>query len=253
MAVVLVTGAAGALGSALVAHHVAAGATVVAADRVAVDSLATMPPPGPGQVLPVAGDLTDDDHLADLVDAVTSVGPGLDLLVHSAGITQRSPASTTDMAVFDAVMTVNWRAPVVLTRLAHPQLVAAGGTVVVLGSMAGWMPVLGRSGYGASKAAVSQFMEVWRHELVDDGIDLVMVYPSFLESVMDDTSAGAGPRSEVGTPMPIPDIVARITAAVDNGDRWVFPDRLARLSSLLYRVAPGTYHRLMRQRFSQEL
>ncbi len=253
MAVVMVTGAAGALGSALVAHHVAGGATVVAADLQGVAEVAMTMPPGPGRIVPVAGDLTDDDHLADLVDVVHRSGGALDLLVHSAGITQRSSATTTDMAVFDQVMAVNWRAPVALTRLTRHQLAQARGSVVVLGSMAGWMPVLGRSAYGASKAALSQFMEVWRHELADDGIDLVMVYPSFLDSVMTDATGDTRPRSQVGTPLPINEMVGHITAAVDTGERWVFPDRLARMSSILYRVAPGLYHRLMRERFSEEV
>lgn len=51
----------------------------------------------------------------------------------------------------------------------------------------------------------------------------------------------------------IDEIATRITSAVDNDDRWVFPDRFAQTSSILYRVAPATHHRLMRQRFTEEL
>ncbi len=249
MSVVLVTGAAGALGSAVVARHVAAGDTVVATDLHVPDD----DPAGPGRVIAMTGDLTDDDHLVALAALVADMRAGRDLLVHCAGLTHRSSATTTDMAVLDRVMAVNWRAPVVLTRLVHPHLAGSRGTIVVLGSMAGWMPVLGRAGYGASKAAVSLFMESWRHELADDGIHLLMVHPSFLESVMADATGDTRPRSQVGSPMAIDDLVDRITAAVAAGKPWMFPDRFAHLSSLLYRVAPATYHRLMRHRLAEEL
>jgi len=228
---------------------VAAGDTVVATDLHVPDA----PPSSPGRVVAMPGDLTDDDHLAALTARMTTMGTGLDLLVHCAGLTHRSSATTTDMAVFDRVMAVNWRAPVVLTRLVHPHLAASRGTIVVLGSMAGWMPVLGRAGYGASKAAVALFMESWRHELADDGIHLLMVHPSFLESVMADATGDTRARSQVGTPMAVDDLVEAITTAVAAGNPWVFPDRIAHLSSLLYHVAPATYHRLMRRRFAEGL
>jgi NAD(P)-dependent dehydrogenase (short-subunit alcohol dehydrogenase family) len=203
--------------------------------------------------VPVPADLTDDGDLLGVVEVAAAVAGGLDLLVHCAGLTHRSPAATTDIAIFDRIMAVNFRAPVVLTRHARPLLATAGGTVVVLGSMAGWMPVLGRAGYGAAKAALTLFMESWRQELADEGIHLVMVHPSFLDAVMVDATGDTRARSQVGTPMSVDELVDRMAAAVAAGDGWVFPDRVAHVSSLLFRVAPATYHRLMRRRFAAEL
>lgn len=244
---VLVTGAAGALGRTLVARHLGAGDLVVATD-LQVDHA------DHERLVTVAADLADDAGVDDVVATIADVGGGrLDVVVHCVGLAHRSPATTTDLAIFDRVMAVNWRAPVALTRGVHPLLVAAGGTVVVVSSMAGAMPVAGRAAYGAAKAALAQFMEAWRPELADDGVHLVVVHPSFLDSVMVDASGDGRPRSQVGRPIPVETLAEMIDAAVTEQRRWVFPDRFARLASWLWQVAPGLYHHLMRRQFSQEL
>ncbi|MFP3386548.1 SDR family NAD(P)-dependent oxidoreductase, partial [Tritonibacter sp. SIMBA_163] len=84
---------------------------------------------------------------------------GVDLLVNNAGITHRSLAADTDPAVLARVMTVDWEAPAALTLALLPDLRARGGGLINIGSMAGWMPVLGRAGYCSAKAAFGQFFE----------------------------------------------------------------------------------------------
>ena len=57
--------------------------------------------------------------------------------------------------------------------------------------MAGWMPVLGRAGYCAAKSALGQAIEVLRAEIGRDGIGLLMVYPSFLDTPIERNALGA--------------------------------------------------------------
>src|SRR5690554_4338887 len=81
-------------------------------------------------------DLLDtEDLLAWLAGYCLAESP-LDLLINNAGITHRSSANYTDMAVFEKVMQLNWQVPVQLTQSLLPALQAAQGSVVVLGSMA---------------------------------------------------------------------------------------------------------------------
>jgi len=45
----------------------------------------------------------------------------------------------------------------------------------------------------------------------------------------------------------------RILEALARGEKRLFPDRFTVFASLLWRLAPNTYHRLMRRRFAVEL
>lgn len=259
---VVVTGAAGAVGTALAERFATRGDTVVRAD---LDRPST-PGLDPDLHPAVSCDVTDPADLARLVDTAIHRTGRLDVLVNCAGITHRSPAATTDPDLMVAVMAVNWEAPMRLSQLALPHLADVDGTIVNLSSMSAWMPVLGRAAYGASKAALTQYMEVLRHEAAARGVNVLNVHPSFLDAVMPDRAeprpvpersdvgaARARARSTVGRPMPVGDLADAIVAAEAARRRWLFPDPLARAASVLWRVAPGTFHRVMARRFATEL
>lgn len=283
---IVVTGAGGALGTALARRFAEDGAVVVRADL-------TAPPRWPGtdgdRHPGVTCDVTVPADLAGLVETAIHRTGRLDVVVNCAGITHRSPAATTDPDLLAHVMAVNWEAPMRLSQLALPHLAAVDGSIVNLSSMAAWMPVPGRAGYGASKAALTQFMEVLRHEAATRGVNVLNVHPSFLDAVMPDqasVTAPSGPdqpspddddepdrkhpdrsgprgtapspsdprpRTSVGRALPVDDLAAMIVEAEAARVRWLFPDRLAYAASLLWRVAPGTFHRLMARRFAAEL
>lgn len=248
MRVVLVTGAGGALGSALSGRFHDRGHAVVQAD---------LSPPAPvgAQGLPIACDVTEPADLADAVAATVEHFGGMDVLVNCAGITHRSPAATTDPDLLAHVMAVNWEGPMRLAQLSLPRLAERAGSIVNVSSMAAWMPVLGRAAYGASKAALTQFMEVLRHEAAAVGVNVLNVHPSFLDAIMPDTATSGDPRprTQLGSPLAVGDMADRIVAAEAARRRWLFPDRRAHAASLLWRLAPGTYHRVMARRFATEL
>ena len=264
MRVTLITGAASGLGWAMARHWAAAGDALLLADidaaalaaRASELSAAGV---APGRIASVDGDLTRPEVIARVVDTAHTRFGRLDLLVNNAGITHRSPAHRTDPAVFRRVMAVDWQAPVELTLAALPLLRASQGTIVTIGSMAGWMPVPGRAGYGAAKAALTQWFEVLRLELEADGVRLLMVYPSFLDTPIEqhalgaDGAAAAHARSTVGRVRSAPDTVNAIDRALAHGARWLAPDPLARFGALLWRIAPGWYLASVRRRFAGEL
>ncbi|MBF5056319.1 short chain dehydrogenase [Alcanivorax sp. 521-1] len=260
MKTMLITGAASGLGWALALAARQQGWRLILVDRDAralADKCARLAGTDTDTVRQRALDLTDaaarDALVAELRDEP------LRALVNNAGITHRSPAAATDMAVFQRVMAVDWEAPVALTLGLLPALRRGGGTVVNIGSMAGWMPVLGRAGYCSAKAALGQFFEVLRGEVADDGVGVLMVYPSFLATPIEANALGfdgrpaAHARSSVGRVRDA-DWMARLTLdALDTGKRRLFPDRFTWFASLLWRLAPDLYHRLMRRRFAVEL
>jgi NAD(P)-dependent dehydrogenase (short-subunit alcohol dehydrogenase family) len=260
MHVTLITGAASGLGWAMARHWFAAGHSLVMADIDAAGLAARAEElADPERVLTVTTDITQAADIRFLIDEVRDRFGRLDLLVNNAGITHRSPAHQTNPAVFRKVMAVDWQGPVELTMAALPLLRESAGQIVCIGSMAGWMPVPGRAAYCAAKSALTQFFEVLRLELEADGIHILMAYPSFLDTPIENHALGRNgntakhPRSMVGSMRSAEWMAELIDQGLQRRKRWILPEPISRLGSLLWRIAPSLYLRQVRKRFAGEL
>ena len=271
--VTLITGAAHGLGWALAQQAAARGDRLVLTDRDA-DALAArvhtlhgylvgthveIPPEMPLHIIGIAGDVTDPAHQGALVASAVACFGRLDVLIHNAGITHRSPARITRPEVIRQVMEVDYHAPVALTHLALPYLRASGGSVVAVSSMAAWMPLPGRAGYGAAKAALTQYFEVLRLELAREGVHVLMVHPSFLATTIERHALGADgaparhARSTTGRIRSAEGEAARILTALAGRQSTVRADAWPMVGALLWRLWPGLYRRLIARRFADEL
>lgn len=257
--VVVITGGASGLGWAMAESWLAHGATVVIAD---LDQSLLSRRVEDNRERTLHGlmcDVTDPHDRTTLLDFCVNEFGRLDVLVNNAGITHRSPAPQTNVSVFRKVMEVDWHAPVALTAEATPLLIKSRGLVINIGSMAGWMPVPGRAAYCAAKSALAQYFEVWRLEMARHDVRVLMVYPSFLNTPIEKNALGATgeravhARSTVGNIRSAEWMADVIMRAVQRGDPWVFPDRLASFASRLWRIAPRLYQRIIRRRFASEL
>ncbi len=261
MKTVLITGAASGLGWALSQQAFALGYRVILADmnevllEARVEALAAR---DAERVTSRVLDVTNSDAITLLVPWLEKHG-GLDLLINNAGITHRSLAEKTAMSVFQKVMAVDWQAPVELSVACLPLLKKSRGGIINIGSMAGWMPVLGRAGYCSAKSALGQFFEVMRGEVSRYGIHILMAYPSFLDTPIEKNALGhdgkpaAHARSMVGN-MRTPEWMAeQVFDAYGKGRKRLFPDRFTWFASVLWRVAPDLYQRLMLRKFASEL
>ncbi|MGP5504021.1 SDR family oxidoreductase [Psychrobacter celer] len=258
--VTLITGAASGLGWAMSRHWYAAGHCLVLADIDGPALSARATELGDSdRVMAVTTDITQLDDIAFLIEQVRERFGRLDLLVNNAGITHRSPAHQTDPAVFRQVMAVDWQGAVELTMAALPLLRESSGQIVCIGSMAGWMPVPGRAAYCAAKGALTQFFEVLRLELESEGIHILMVYPSFLDTPIENHALGHDggiarhPRSMVGIMRSAEWMADLIDQGLQQRKRWILPEPISRFGSLLWRVAPALYLRQARKRFKNEL
>jgi len=251
--VAIITGAAAGLGAEL-ARQLQATHQLVLIDRDAA-GLADF---GPAAHC-FGCDLADSTAIDQLLLQLRAQYPQLAVLINNAGITQRSLSYKTNPAVMEQVMAVDYFAPMRLTQGLTAQLQAATGQVVVIGSMAGWMPVLGRAGYGAAKAALSQYFETYRAEVAGLGIRVLQVYPSFLATSIENNALGADgqpashARSTVGQIRSSEWMAARIVKAMQANQQRLFADNYSYWASLLYRIAPRLYLRLMSRRFASEL
>lgn len=155
--VALITGASAGLGLAL-AHGLAARGWSLVIDARGADALknAADALAGRTDVVPLAGDITDPDHRADLVDAVAELGR-LDLLVNNASYLGPSPLqrlAVHDLDELRRVYEVDVVGPIALTQAMLPQLSHAAGVVLNISSDAAVEAYEGWGGYGSAKAAL---------------------------------------------------------------------------------------------------
>ncbi len=177
---VLVTGAAGGIGSAVAARFARAG------DRVLLTDL-----PGP-RLAACADELGAPSFGADLRSApacagvvawAVATGGGLDVLVNIAGVWREGPTEDTSEADFDLVMGVNFKSLYFLSAAAIPHLRARRGLIVNLSSDAGVQGNTGAALYCASKGAVSLFTKALALELAGD-VRVVAVCPGDVKTPM---------------------------------------------------------------------
>ena len=178
--VALVTGASSGLGRATALALARAGASVALVARSASE-LATVADELRGNdrpALPIACDLADPDGLADAVRRTRDeLGP-LAVLVNAAGTDAPGPVSELSVQAWDRVLAVNLRAVFLLSRLAVPDMIAAGeGTIINVSSVAGKRGWANASAYCASKFALTGFTQALGAEVRPHGVRACLVYP----------------------------------------------------------------------------
>lgn len=260
-AVVVVSGAGGGLGRALAERFARAGSRVVLLDRdaAAVASAAEAIQQQGGSALGFECDVTDaaacETAIARAVDHLGRI----DVLVNNAGITHRSPFATTDVAVLRRVMEVNLFGAIHLTRAALSALRASHGAIIAISSVAGYTPLIARTGYAASKHALHGFFDSLRSELEPDGVEVMLACPSFTATGIDRNAlgptGGAATHAQVVVGSRLsPDFVAdRIVRAAQRHRRLVLIGRTAHAAWWLSRLAPRAYARLMARKLRDEM
>jgi short-subunit dehydrogenase len=257
---ILLTGATGGIGRALALSLAEAGAQLllVARDAVALEQL--------GRALPCAGaphrwlatDLTQD-AAREQVQRFCADTP-LSLLINNAGTSELSLLQDVQPAMVERQFALNLTAPVLLTRLLLPQLLAQDEALVLnIGSAFGSIGYPGFSVYCASKFGLRGFSEALRRELADTAVGVLHVAPRATRTALNSERVVAMNHA-LGNAMDDPlQVAGQILRCIERGRRGTvllgWPERFY---AVLNAVLPAVTDRALRkalpviQRFARQ-
>ncbi|MDQ2588773.1 SDR family NAD(P)-dependent oxidoreductase [Saccharothrix yanglingensis] len=217
--VALVTGAAHGIGAAVARRLAGGGARVVVADLDAEAGAAVADEIGG---LFVLCDVREAGDTADAVEATVEEFGGLDIACLNAGVVTGGDGGF-DVEHYRQVFAVNVDGVVYGVQAALPALRArGGGRIVAVASLAGLVPVPFDPFYGASKAAVVNYVRSLAPLIAHEGIRLNAFCPSFTDTTAIDGFRGfirdAGlPVMEV---MTVVDAFESVLASPGTGEAW---------------------------------
>jgi NADP-dependent 3-hydroxy acid dehydrogenase YdfG len=249
--VAVVTGASSGIGAATARRLAAAGFTVVAAAR-RIDRLQELA--SETGATPVRCDVTSDADVAALVEVASGLGAPVTVLVNNAGgAFGADPVERADIEQWRAMYEINVVGTVRVTRAFLPLLDASGaGTIVMLGSTAGFVAYEGGGGYTAAKHAEKAVTDTLRLELNGRPIRVIDISPGMvrtdefaLNRFGGDPDKAAAVYEGVAEPLVAEDIADVVTFAVTrphhvNIDRLVIRPLAQAAQHKVHRVEDGT-------------
>ncbi len=160
-----VTGASSGIGEALARGLAARGARVILSGR-RVEELQRVAKAVDGDTLVLPFEATDYDALPGVAQKALKWRGGVDILINNAGVSQRSLALDTSFDVYRRIMEIDFFAPVRLTQLVLPSMVARkSGHIVIISSVAGKIGAPLRTAYCAAKHACVGYFDALRAEV----------------------------------------------------------------------------------------
>ena len=177
--IVVVTGAAGGIGRAIVERFLSNGDTVVATD-VKGDGLAEMTKGRASgtRLTVVTADITDEAACAEVAEAARRAGSRVDVLVNVAGYFPVQPFDTLTAVDFRRVVDVNLTGPFLMIKAIHPLMKGHGwGRIVNIGSASTFEGVADQAPYVAAKSGVFGLSRSLAKGFGTDGITVNVVTP----------------------------------------------------------------------------
>ncbi|HEX5725448.1 MAG TPA: SDR family NAD(P)-dependent oxidoreductase, partial [Longimicrobiaceae bacterium] len=244
---VVVTGAAGGFGRALTRQLLAEGCRLVLADldraRVEEAAASSAAPGAPGRVLGCIGaDLADPAGADALHAEAMRLAPEVDMLVNNAGVNVLGLLPDVPREKWERLLQVNLLAPIRLTALFLPGMIARRkGHVVNVCSVAGLVGAREMTAYSASKFGLRGFGEALAEDVRGFGVRVTNVYPFYSRTpILECERYGRVDLTRVPARLVYdPEyVMAKAIRGIRQGKLHVFPGAMTRQIDVVRRFAP---------------
>jgi NAD(P)-dependent dehydrogenase (short-subunit alcohol dehydrogenase family) len=184
--VLLIAGATGALGSAVIDEFALTGAVLALSARSEprLEKVITRAGMSPDRVLPLIADVTKPGDVDDLMMAIMSRYGRINVLLNCVGgWGGGKPVGETPVEAWDHMLALNLRSSFLLSRAVLPHMLEAGwGRIVHVASKTAVEPRPGQVGYAVSKMGVITLTEVLATEIKRTGITANVILPSVIDT-----------------------------------------------------------------------
>jgi NAD(P)-dependent dehydrogenase (short-subunit alcohol dehydrogenase family) len=181
---IVVTGAAGALGRAVVQHFLDQGARVALLDHRMEHLTDAFPGLDNSQHLLLQADVTSTSAMAEAATQILAAFKQVDALVHIAGgFEMGEPVHALSRAAWDRMMNLNaWSFVAVSQALVPSMIERKTGSVIAVSAKSAARGTAGMAAYIASKSALQRLVEAAAAELAPHGIQVNSIAPSVLDT-----------------------------------------------------------------------
>ncbi len=177
--IVMITGAAGGIGSATVALFAEKGWRVIGVDRAVFGS------DFPGSGLFIQSDISAPDSMKAIFEQAHGFTEKLDALINNAALQIAKPILETSVEEWDAVMASNLRSVFLSAKLAYPLFKAAGGGAIInVSSVHAVQTSADIAAYAASKGGMLALTRAMAIEFAKDNIRVNAILPGAVDTPM---------------------------------------------------------------------
>lgn len=258
--IIVITGASSGIGEAMARLYSKMGAKVVlgARNKMKLALLSQIIKAEGGESTYIVTDVTKAEDCKRLIDKAVSVFGGIDVLICNAGISMRASFDEVDMSVLHRVMNVNFWGTVYCAKYALPYLQASKGSLVGISSVAGLHGLPGRTGYSASKFAMTGLLETIRIENLKKGLHVMIACPGFTASnvrysalMADGSAQGETPRNEEKM-MTAEEVALIVADGIVKRKRLCLMESEGRLTHFAKKFVPSLLDRIFYWAMSKE-
>ncbi|HEY4108281.1 SDR family NAD(P)-dependent oxidoreductase [Puia sp.] len=174
-----ITGASQGLGLSLVRKLLDSGYRVAATSRNAQTLKNAVGLIDPTRFLPLAMDVTNPDCIDDTIRQTITAFGRIDVLVNNAGYGMAGTVEETSDQKIRDIIDINLLAAIAMTKRVVPIMrEQRAGTILNIGSVAGFAGAPGWATYSATKAGLAAFSEVLALDVAEFGIRVTVVEPA---------------------------------------------------------------------------
>ena len=183
---IIVTGASGGIGNAIIKKLNEAGANILASGTK-IEKLEELKKNFEGIKI-LKFDISQSDKIEEFIENATSeLGGSLDGLINNAGITQDNLAIRMTLDEWQKVINVNLTSTFLMSKFAIKKMLKnKSGKIVNITSVVGHTGNLGQANYTASKAGIVAMSKSLATEYAKKNININCISPGFIKTAMTD-------------------------------------------------------------------